>query len=63
MQVGTGEVVNASYAKNVQDILSFVVEEANGKSAGTIRDYLYRLLSTLWQEQECFSGKRLSGEQ
>lgn len=28
---------------------------------GTVRDYLYQLLDTLWSEQESFSGKRPLG--
>lgn len=30
--------------------------------SGTIRDYLFSLLSTLWDEQEGFSGKRPFGD-
>lgn len=33
----------------------------NDADAGTIRDYLIKLLSTLWEEQDGFSGKQPFG--
>ncbi len=42
------------------NILDLPMEE-NDAEATTIRDYLKALLSTLWREEESFSGKRPFG--
>lgn len=45
---------------NVQEIMELPMGE-NDAGANTIGEYLIKLLSTLWQEQERFSGKRPFG--
>lgn len=41
-------------------ILDLPMQE-NDAGAATVRDYLRKLLSTLWREEESFSGKRPFG--
>jgi hypothetical protein len=43
-----------------QQILNLALED-NDARAATIRDYLKKLLSELWTEEEGFSGKRPFG--
>jgi hypothetical protein len=45
---------------NPQSVLDVPMEENDAKS-GTIREYLIKLLSTLWEEKEGFDGKRPFG--
>jgi hypothetical protein len=42
------------------DILNTVMSP-NDADAGTIREYLIKLLTELWKEQECFNSKRPFG--
>lgn len=35
--------------------------DRNDAGAGTVREYLVKLLVVLWRDQECFSGKRPFG--
>lgn len=42
------------------NVLDIPMQE-NDATAATVRDYLKTLLSTLWREDECFSGKRPFG--
>lgn len=44
------------------DILHCPIERGNGADASTIGEFLGVLLSTLWQENEGFSGKRPLGD-
>lgn len=44
----------------IEDVLKFPMQE-NDAGATTIGDYLRRLLKTLWEEGEGFSGKRPFG--
>lgn len=43
-----------------QNILDIPMEKNDAKAA-TIRDYLKKLISTLWEKDEGFSGKRPFG--
>lgn len=46
----------------VQAALDLKFRRKDGDSgAKTLREYLQRLLSELWREEECFSGKRPFG--
>lgn len=40
---------------------ALAVRFASDAGEGSLRDYLYELLSTLWAEEESFSGKRPFG--
>lgn len=44
----------------VQQVLALPMQE-NDADAATIRDYLIKLLATLWDEKEGFDGKRPFG--
>lgn len=46
--------------KNLLNVLELRFNSDAGKNL-TIREYLYKLLATLWVEQEGFSGKRPFG--
>lgn len=43
------------------DILALPMQQPNDAGAATIREYLVKLLATLWDEGEGFSGKRPLG--
>ncbi len=45
---------------NPSEVLSLPMQE-NDAGAKTIREYLVKLLETLWQEHECFNAKRPFG--
>lgn len=47
-------------AKTLDEALSLPID-SDDEYIGTIRDYLFSLLSTLWNEKEGFSGKRPFG--
>lgn len=42
-------------------VLDLPMPDGNDAGATTIRDYLIRLLTEVWRENECFSGKRPFG--
>ena len=44
-----------------EDVLALKMREGNEAEAETIRDYFKKLLDTLWEEGEGFSGKRPFG--
>lgn len=43
------------------EILALSMQQPNDAGAATIREYLVKLLATLWDEGEGFSGKRPLG--
>jgi hypothetical protein len=47
-------------APTPQELLDLALPE-NDSGASTVRGYLVALLTRLWQEDECFSGKRPFG--
>lgn len=47
-------------APRPQDVLACPMQPNDAKAA-TIRDYLVALLKKVWQENECFNGKRPFG--
>lgn len=46
--------------KNVISALDIRFDSDAGDNL-TVRDYIYKLIETLWDEQDCFSGKRPFG--
>ena len=46
---------------SIKDILEIKIENDDFPKKTTIKDYLKRLLETVWEEQEMFSGKRAFG--
>lgn len=47
--------------KSIEAALEVRIKESDAGNNITIRDYLYKLLKTLWDEQEGFNGKRPFG--
>jgi len=43
------------------EILNLKIDHAHFSDELTIRGYLHMLLSALWRDEECFSGKRPFG--
>jgi hypothetical protein len=50
-----------TYEPTGEEILAIPMPLDNDADADTIRDYLVELLSTVWREEEGFSGKRAFG--
>lgn len=44
-----------------EDALNVVIPRSDAGDGITVKDYLYQLLNTLWEEGEGFSGKRPFG--
>jgi hypothetical protein len=54
--------MNGNLTKDqLRELLDTSLEERDLKKTMTVRQYLLKLLSTLWLEDECFNGKRPFG--
>jgi hypothetical protein len=54
-------ITRASAAELAEVVLACPMGQPNDAEADTVQDYLTALLRQLWEEPDCFSGKRPFG--